>query len=167
MTHAQLVQRAIKWLLNIQKCSFALPEYVAYVDTGEIADALGFRATVGKSILIECKVSREDFRKDAQKVFRKLPELGMGDFRYYITPPELIKPEEIPARWGLLYAGPGQVLMVKKAEKIGANLKAERAVYGSVLRRAHLRGHIPQYLSYPIEQVGYGAAIELINEEIG
>ena len=69
--------------------------------TCETPDAIGWRN--GWSMLIECKVSRSDFQRDAQKYFRQADGLhGMGSFRWYMTPPGLLRMSEVPEGWGLL-----------------------------------------------------------------
>ena len=45
-----------------------------------------------------------DFLADAKKPHRKQPELGVGRWRYFLCPEGLIQPEEVPERWGLLWA---------------------------------------------------------------
>lgn len=58
------------------------------------------------SIVFECKVSHADFLADMEKAARQDNFSGMGDLRYYVCPPGIIKPEEVPGRWGLIYATP-------------------------------------------------------------
>lgn len=101
--HAALVDAARRWLLGQRRCSFVLTELMYASSLAlEIPDALGFRCSEGLSLLVECKTSRADFLADASKPHRIDPELGMGDFRFYLTPEGLLAPEELPAGWGLL-----------------------------------------------------------------
>lgn len=77
-----------------------------------IADAVGFGIKNGKQhgILIESKVSRSDFLRDRKKRHRLRDtdgSFGISD-RYYIAPAGLLKPDEIPAPWGLLEWSDGQ-----------------------------------------------------------
>lgn len=66
----------------------------------ERCDALLFCS--GSSYMIETKISRSDFLADFKKPHRQ--EGGMiGNYRYYACPEGLIKPEEIPEKWGLIY----------------------------------------------------------------
>ncbi len=39
----------------------------------------------------------------------------MGQIRYYMTPPGLLKPEEVPGAWGLLEVHGSKVSVRKKA----------------------------------------------------
>src|SRR5699024_2495989 len=72
---------------------------------GEVPDAIGFKTEFGYrgSIVVEVKTSRADFFADAKKPHRNGSIEGMGNWRYYLCPSDLIKPEEIPGKYGLLY----------------------------------------------------------------
>lgn len=67
----------------------------------------------------EVKVSRADFKKDAEKVKKhNLLSMGMGEmpnYFYYVCPTALIFEEEIPMYAGLIYIHEGQLREVKKA----------------------------------------------------
>ena len=67
----------------------------------ERCDALLF--TSCSSFLIETKVSRSDFKAGMKKSFRVNPKEGVGKYRYYACPTGLIKPDELPEKWGLIY----------------------------------------------------------------
>jgi hypothetical protein len=54
---------------------------------------------------VECKISRADFLADHAKPHRAIGG-GVGDYRYFLCPQGLIKPEEVPHRWGLLWISP-------------------------------------------------------------
>lgn len=99
--HNELTQKAVKWLFN-QGHSIVLSEIKCYNVSGEIVDALGFKSQT--STLVECKVSRADFLADKNKPFRIRPEKGVGQFRYYLCPENIIVPADLPPKWGLLYA---------------------------------------------------------------
>lgn len=70
-------------------------------DAGEQPDAIGWRS--GVSILVECKTSRPDFLADAKKIWRRKPEKGMGNWRFYMCEKDLININELPDKWGLVY----------------------------------------------------------------
>jgi len=101
MSHEDLVERAVKWLYS-HGCGFAVGEKVCCNTSGEIPDAIGFKGN--QSILIECKTSRADFLVDKKKEFRQNPKEGMGNLRLFMCEEGLIKPEDLPDKWGLLYA---------------------------------------------------------------
>lgn len=151
MTRAQLIERAVAWLWTIG-CKVVLPEFGAA--TAEKPDAIGF--TYGGTILIECKVSRADFFADQAKWFRKKPHEGLGDWRFYLTPRGLIKPEELPEGWGLLEATPHKVFRIagvpnrtrwpRSEAPFKSNRAAEHALMFGILRKATLKGLMPQLL---------------------
>ena len=108
-THKELTELAVKWLKRSQSqngpgCQIAVSECRSGW-SDEIPDAIGFRAT-GKndgSVIVEVKVSRSDFLVDARKAHRNGAVIGLGNWRYYLCPEDVIKPEELPEHWGLLY----------------------------------------------------------------
>jgi len=99
MTHKDLIKIGKSYLKKVQKCHVIISERGASIST-EIPDIIGFKGA-RTSILIECKASRQDFRKDKDKWFRSL-DAGMGQIRYYLAPKGIIPIEELPDEWGLL-----------------------------------------------------------------
>lgn len=97
--HKELVWCAAR-LLSRWRCSPVLTELVTCNQTGEVPDAIGW--TSWCSILMECKVSRRDFLKDKQKVFRcQMPDQGMGNWRFYfVTSNVAVSPEDMLPGWG-------------------------------------------------------------------
>lgn len=101
----------------------------------EKPDVIGWNASC--SIMIEVKVGRSDFLCDFKKPFRKQSERGVGQYRYYCCPAGLIKENEVPEKWGLLYlTHQNKIEIVKVAEVQEANLKAERNMLISIIRRS-------------------------------
>ena len=103
MNHADLVQRAGRWLKGTHRCEVVLLEpYVCSALVRECPDAYGIGSK--GSIVVECKVSVSDFTGDKRKSFRHAPELGMGRHRWYLTPRGLLTQEcflrHAPAGWG-------------------------------------------------------------------
>lgn len=138
MTHAELVKRAVKWLKYSYRCTIVINE-LRSSNVTESPDAIGFGG--GISTLIECKCSRADFLRDGKKSFRKDPEFGMGNLRYYMAPAQLIKPSELPPMWGLLEVHESQVRIKHKAEFFDAeivNKQGEVAFLTSVIRRLEI-----------------------------
>lgn len=117
MTHDDLVQVAARWLQGTGRCSVVLADFRCMVAM-ELPDAIGWPMNWNWSVVIECKVSRSDFFADRRKPHRR-PDcsFAMGCERYYLTPPGLVKLEELPEGWGLLEAHPGRVRRLKKSEK--------------------------------------------------
>lgn len=135
MTHKECVEFASRWLRN--KCDVQMWEFFCW--NAELADVIGFKMRY--SILIECKVNRRDFLGDKKKRFRILPERGMGDLRYYCCPIGLIKPEELPPQWGLLYVYPsGFIKRIVQATNQPKNLEAEHHLLFYYARRAVYAG---------------------------
>ena len=100
--HDALVARARQWLIGTGRMGVALAE--PWGTGRERPDALGWNMR-GWSILVECKVSRPDFNADKLKRKRYPKAYNMGQERYYMTPPGLLIPQDIPPGWGLLEAG--------------------------------------------------------------
>ncbi len=144
MTHDDLVHKVAKWLKRHQgncivpNCSTIEAELSALPKTGEIPDVVGWNNWT--SVLIEVKMSRADFFADFKKEFRKQPKLGIGELRLYCCPADLIKTEDLPERWGLIWCDEnGAIEIVKKALPQRANLKSERSLLLSINRRAFRR----------------------------
>ena len=98
MTHAQLVEKAVRWLRHY-RCGVVLSEQACV--SGEMPDAIGWKRAC-HSVLIECKITRSDFLVDRGKPFRLKPEQGVGCERFYLVPAGLVRSEELPQGWGLL-----------------------------------------------------------------
>ena len=97
MTHDQLIQAGINWFKNDLKSRVVLSEAKGF--GGEIPDVIAWKS--GFSFLIECKTSRADFLADKKKICRM--HQGVGHYRLFLCPTGMIKPEELPCGWGLLY----------------------------------------------------------------
>jgi hypothetical protein len=113
MTHAQLVEKAVRWLRSY-RCGVVLSEQACV--SGEMPDAIGWKRAC-HSVLVECKVTRADFLAERDKPFRQKPEQGVGCERFYLTPLALLKPEELPSGWGLLEYRRGRIEMVQRSAK--------------------------------------------------
>jgi len=112
VNHADLVAVAAKWLKVQCRCPVVITEMVTAAM--ETPDAIGWTRG-GVTTVVECKTSRSDFAADAKKFFRRSPNHGMGRFRYFMTEPGLLKPDELPAGWGLLEVTAKRVNIVKRS----------------------------------------------------
>lgn len=74
---------------------------VSSVGSRERPDVVGFRSTC--SAIIEAKISRTDFLADSRKPERLIAGTGIGVYRFYLCPKDVIKVSELPEKWGLLY----------------------------------------------------------------
>lgn len=159
MTHKELVEIAYRWCLRNARCGIAFKELNCTSHAGEIPDVIGF-SSWQHSVVIECKVSRSDFLGDKEKKFRKNPELGMGKFRFYCCPEGLIKKDELPTGWGLIYVnvkGKAKIFYspfggIWRGNKVcfGSEtghsycMKSEHQLLYSALRRLFIRGLFPE-----------------------
>lgn len=140
ITHDHLVQQAGRWLRN-QGCGVVLLEMKANTLSGEIPDAIGWRGG-DISIVVECKTSRADYRRDACKDAR-LCSMEMGDWRFYLCPEGLIQVEDLPPKYGLLWLKGTKVLKVHGVppntgwgeRMLTGHKPSEMAVLYSALRR--------------------------------
>ncbi len=138
MTHAQLVERAVRWLRSY-RCGVVLSEQACA--SGEMPDALGWKQAC-HSVLVECKVSRSDFLVDREKPWRQKPQRGVGSERFYLTLPGLIKTEELPAGWGLLEYRRGRIELLQAATKnlrTAMGFRYEMNLLLASLRRVEVR----------------------------
>lgn len=118
MNHRDLCEIGAKFLkrpesANGHGCHFTIVEAACY---GENPDVFGVRHGLNRNgmgtFLLEAKTSRSDFLADRSKPHRANPEQGMGKYRYYICLNGLIKPEELPEKWGLIYVSPKGICKV-------------------------------------------------------
>jgi hypothetical protein len=135
MQHASLVTLGARWLSR--RCSVVLCEFAAAGE--ENPDVIGWAPEAG-SFVIECKATRADFLRDAQKTIRKNAGAGMGKRRYYLCPPQVIQVKDLPPKWGLLWAAKGQITVERESRgHPERNLLAEVKFLSSMLRRAQIR----------------------------
>ncbi|GGM25065.1 hypothetical protein GCM10009425_39870 [Pseudomonas asuensis] len=95
--HNRLTVLGARWL-NRNGFAVVATELTCF-GSREQPDVIGFRSSC--SAIIEVKVSRADFFADSKKPERESG--GLGNYRFYLCPEDMIKPEEVPPRWGLLY----------------------------------------------------------------
>lgn len=144
MTHAEVVQRAVRWLRGHHECRTVFAEIVTYERVNP--DAIGFRRVAGGSrawsVLVEAKISRSDFRADRDKIIHRLPDSCPGQERWYLTPPGLLRAEEVPPGWGLAECGKRSVRIVVPAprgEPVPERAHADMGIMLAALRR-HTHG---------------------------
>ncbi|HEY6769444.1 MAG TPA: MmcB family DNA repair protein [Candidatus Sulfotelmatobacter sp.] len=138
MSHAQLVERAVRWLRSY-RCGVVLSEQACV--SGEMPDAIGWKRA-HHSVLVECKVTRSDFLVDRAKPFRTKPQHGVGCERFYLTLPNLVRCEELPAGWGLLELRGRNLEMIRAAAKnmrSASGFRCEMNLLLASLRRVEVR----------------------------
>lgn len=158
MTHDDLVARAEKWLKKTVGCGVVFNDsFRSNTPTGECPDGLGFIQET--SILVECKASRADFLADKKKRFRKNPEQGMGDWRFFMCEPGVITVNDLPEGWGLLWVTEKIVKKVHGFPKnrywlnspFKGNKQAELCTMYSALRRVTIHGHFDVIYESPFK----------------
>ena len=138
MTHSQLVEKAVQWLRRY-RCGVVLSEQACV--SGEMPDAIGWKRAC-HSVLVECKVTRADLLADRVKPFRVKPEQGVGSERFYLTPPGLVRCEELPAAWGLLEVhgrGVEMIHLSAKSLRTATGFRCEMNLLLASLARVQLR----------------------------
>ncbi|HUA15357.1 MAG TPA: hypothetical protein VMG31_08660 [Verrucomicrobiae bacterium] len=157
MTHAQMVERAVRWLRSY-RCGVVLSEQACA--SGEMPDAIGWKQAC-HSVLVECKVTRADFLADRAKPFRQKPEKGVGSERFYLTPPGLLTPDELPSGWGLLELRRGRIDMLRASAKnlrTATGFRYEMNLLLASLRRVEVRiepQNITDFLKWKNRMVEY------------
>lgn len=101
-SHRLLCDRAALWLARKWRCAVVACEPRAWA-VDEQPDAVGWDID-GVSHLVEVKMSLADFMADAHKPHRG--RQGMGTFRWYLTPRDVIPVDKLPPYWGLATVGP-------------------------------------------------------------
>jgi hypothetical protein len=149
--HRELVERGRSWLRR-QGCAIVFAELCVPTRYGELPDVIGWRD--GLSLLIEAKATRADFLADRHKPFRCDPAMGMGDWRFYLTPPGIVTSDDLPNGWGLLWAHPRKIERVYGGPRgnacwhterpFTANANSERHFLVSALRRLQLHHGVPE-----------------------
>ena len=149
ISHSELVKIGYKWCLG--RCGFVFKELATI--SSETPDVIGFNSS--GTFVLEAKTSKSDFLADKKKWFRKQPEKGMGDWRFYICTKGLIKVSELPKGWGLIEVSEkgkarttfnpfGKGNIYYKWEKNQKSHKAEQQVMYSALRRLQVRGLVDE-----------------------
>ena len=144
MTHAELVDRAARWLQNTLRCGVVAKEIRAYTISRETPDCIGWFGSRELSVLVECKISKADFTADHRKLARRGGR-AMGNWRFYLTPPGLLSSSQIPEGWGLYEVHSRSVRHTGGVRYRNAAyppfpnpcIQSERAMLLSLVRRAH------------------------------
>lgn len=137
MTHAELVERGVRWLRGrAHNCTVVFAEISTRLFV--VPDVLGFSAG-GESTHVECKVSRKDFKKDKTKLSHSDPRLAIGDYRWYLTPPGLLSPQDIPEGWGLAEVQQRRIIQVVPALLLENRIhRPELSILVAAVRRHEL-----------------------------
>lgn len=105
--HSDLVRLGAAWL---RRNGFAvIATEIDAVGSREKPDVIGFRSLC--SAVIEVKTSRGDFRADRIKPERNGGP-GLGLYRFYLCPDNLLSTNDVPPGWGLLTEAGGKIVEV-------------------------------------------------------
>ena len=141
--HYQLCLEGAKWLHRKKKTQYGADrlmngslwalKYVA----AENPDVWGYDGCY--SAVIEVKTSHSDYLSDKKKWCRskEAEEVGLqaGTFRWYLCPEGVIKAEEVPDGWGLLYWNGSKIEHIKGAPRHENTSRADLLILSSILRR--------------------------------
>ena len=125
-THNELIIVAEKFLKHNFHCGVHVSETTS--TSSESPDAIGWKKLGGKSCVIEVKKHRQG------------PD-GMGNWRYFLVPKDLVEISEVPEGWGLLWFDGKKIFKKKEAvyRKLTTNaIKHEKSMLYSELRKFHL-----------------------------
>lgn len=142
-SHDELVKRAVRWLRITQKCKPIFTEMVTAA--GTTPDVIGW--FYGASRLIEVKTSRSDFFADRKKLAFQAPNWSMGRLRWYLTPENLVRPDEVPDGWGLIHVvGQSIRIIVEAPERLLTPQSQEQEILmlTSAIRRLTLGSHFSE-----------------------
>ena len=159
MTHEDLRRAAVRWLTSRKRCSVVLSEMTS--SAMEIPDAIGWK--YASSCLIECKMSRSDFRANGNKCFIRSGR-GLGAQRYYLCPAEVITISDIEGcDYGLLWLiGDRRIKIVRDAPSRETDPHGEICMLVSALRRVKTR----EFLTIVADSGSEAPSVD-ISREIG
>lgn len=152
MTHRELCLIGARYLkkqgiVPFNRCSYVVCELEMI---GECPDAWGVCS--GQTQLIEVKVSRSDFLSDKKKWHRINSDRGLGEYRSFLCPTDLIKVDDLPKKWGLLYADEkGEITVIKYPESQPHSKKEDMTVLMSIMRREGVKPKVYSYKKYKVE----------------
>lgn len=116
--------------------------------TAENCDVWGYDGW--NSTVIEVKTSHADFKHDCKKRARNIEtRYQLGNLRWFLCPKGIIKPNELPEGWGLLFWDGKRVMPVippTRREGCAADI---RILY-SIMLREKMAGKVFNYRSTPM-----------------
>lgn len=145
--HYNLCCLGAKWLTRkdyfdfYKCCNYAVVELVCAA--AESPDIFGFSGD--HSTMIEVKTSRSDFLRDKDKFSRNNLDYALGNYRFYLCPCNVIKVEDLPLKWGLLWYDGKDISVIKEAEYQKVNNRSELAVMCSIMRREGIKNQVFNY----------------------
>lgn len=130
-------------MCGTNSCKYVAVELVTY--GREIPDVWGTNGA--STTIVEIKVSRSDFLRDKEKICRRNPLEGMGNFRWYFALEGIIKEEELPEDWGLIEADEsGNIIrLVRLASYQESTSLGSISTLCSIMRREGIKGQVFDY----------------------
>ena len=102
------------------------------------------------TVVIEVKVSHSDFKSDQKKMWRNVvPEHQAGNNRWYLCPEGIIKHDELPDGWGLLYWDGKRIYPVVAPVPRMQGCHADLRMLYSLMFREKMTGRIFDYRGRP------------------
>lgn len=103
------------------------------------------------TIVVEVKTSRSDFLNDKKKHWQQQghEECLGGNYRYYLTPKDLLTEKDLPPQTGLLEWDGKNIERVVKAERHTVSNHADMIIMASLLRREKFKEGIYNYRGEP------------------
>ena len=106
-----------------------------------------------ESVIIEVKTSHSDFIADKKKWCRsnmaEANKMQAGKVRWYLCPKGIIKKEELPDKWGLLYWDGKKVYPVVAPKHFEDTYYSDMCILTSILRRENFPKKIFNYRGNP------------------
>ncbi len=140
MTHQELIDKGVEWLSNNKNHCYRSPVILTELrsHSRETPDIMGMNPNL--STVIECKTTLDDFRADLKKSHRSQTP-GMGNFRFYLCPKDIIPVPLVPYGWGLLYCEPTRISIRKQPQSHYEGVREEEYhILYSVVHRVTMRG---------------------------
>lgn len=127
---------------------YVVVELVVY--GAENTDVWGYCCGDSSSAVIEVKTSHSDFLADKKKFWRSQKaedmEMQAGMRRWYLCPEGVIKPEELPEGWGLLWWDGKKIKHIVPPTIFHKNTsRADMIILTSILRREGFKKKVYNY----------------------
>lgn len=129
--HKHLKRVALFWLKS--KVTDLIATEVEFANSYSVADAVGLNLKRREVRVIEVKATKGDFTRDTKLFGDKTSYFYHAHYSYIMCPENVIKPEEVPYGYGLIWVDENDVCnMVKNPIKNTARLKT---LFDTTLKR--------------------------------
>ena len=152
--HYRLCEERAKWLRSKKNCERfeGRWKYVAVeicVNGCENPDIWAFNGW--SSLVVEVKTSRSDFHNDRKKSWFQpgMSHTLAGNYRYYLTPEGLLKPEDLPDGVGLMEWDGKKITRTLRADRHEVSNHADEIIIASILRRENFPEGIYNFRGRP------------------